>query len=282
MVYLPIIGAFFEAVGTILEKKVLKHRGVDYRNYTAYGFLAIVFVLLPVIYFFHDAEPEAFLLKNIGIFFFVVIVSVLANVLIFYSLKRENITEFEPVWLMQPLFTILLAVIVYSSERKWSIVALAFIASISLIAAHFRRHHFRIDRYMAAVYLGSFFFAVELVASKAIVGFYNPFFFYFLRCFFIFLLALAIFRPRFGIVVKEKKLGAMILLIAVLWAVYRAIIYYGYGVYGVVVTTLLFILSPVIMILLAVIFLHERPTKRQIISNIIMLACVIAAIIINQ
>ena len=135
---------------------------------------------------------------------------------------------------------------------------------------------------MAAAYLGSFFFAVELVASKAIVGFYNPFFFYFLRCSFIFLFALVIFRPRFGIVAKEKKLVVMILLIAVLWAVYRAIIYYGYGVYGVVITTLLFILSPIVMILLAVIFLHERPTKRQIISTIIMLASVIAAIILNQ
>lgn len=282
MVYLPVIGAFLEALGTILEKKLLKHKKINYKNYTSYGFLAIVLVLLPLIYFFHDVKNEAFILKNVVIFLFVVFMSVLANILFFYSLKKVEISEFEPIRLMQPLFTILLAVIFYSSERNWSIVLLALIASISLVVAHIKKHHFVVNKYVLSIYLGSFFFAAELVASKAIVEYYHPFFFYFLRCFFIFVLTLLIFRPKFDVFVKEKKIGLLTLIIALIWVFYRAIIYYGYGAYGVVATTLLFILAPVFLITLAVIFLHEKPNLRQIISVIIMLICVVVAIILNH
>jgi len=282
MVYLPIIGAFLEAVGTILEKKLLKHKKIDYRNYTVYGFLAIVLVLLPIIYFFHDVEEEAFFLKNILIFLLVIFMSILANVLFFYSLKKVKIIEFEPIRLMQPLFTILLAVIVYKSERNWTIVLLAIIASIFLVVSHLKKHHLAINEYTISVYLSSLFFAVELVASKAIIQYYNPFFFYFLRCFFIFLFSFLIFKPSFSILAKDKKIGVMTLIIAVIWVVYRAIIYYGYGAYGVVVTTLLFILAPVFLVILAVFFLHEKPSLKQIISIILMIACVVAAIILNH
>ena len=282
MVYLPIIGAFLEAVGTILEKKLLKHKKIDYRNYTVYGFLAIVLVLLPIIYFFQDVEEEAFFLKNILIFLLVIFMSILANVLFFYSLKKVKIIEFEPIRLMQPLFTILLAVIVYKSERNWTIVLLAIIASIFLVVSHLKKHHLAINKYTISVYLSSLFFAVELVASKTIIQYYNPFFFYFLRCFFIFLFSFLIFKPSFSILAKDKKIGVMTLIIAAIWVVYRAIIYYGYGVYGVVVTTLLFILAPVFLVILAVFFLHEKPSLKQIISIIIMIACVAAAIILNH
>jgi len=282
MVYLPIIGAFLEAVGTILEKKLLKHKKIDYRNYTVYGFLAIVLILLPIIYFFQDVEEEAFFLKNILIFLLVIFMSILANVLFYYSLKKVKIIEFEPIRLMQPLFTILLAVIAYKSERNWTIVLLAIIASISLVVSHLKKHHLAINKYTISVYLSSLFFAVELVASKAIIQYYNPFFFYFLRCFFIFLFSFLIFKPSFSILAKDKKIGVMTLIIAAIWVVYRAIIYYGYGVYGVVVTTLLFILAPVFLVILAVFFLHEKPSLKQIISIIIMIACVAAAIILNH
>ncbi|MBI3334028.1 DMT family transporter [Candidatus Pacearchaeota archaeon] len=282
MVYLPLLGAVLEAFGTILEKNVLKRRDITFRNYIVFSFLAIVLVLLPVVYFFHTVQPEAFFAKNIGIFIFIVLVSIVANVLILYSLKRESISEFEPIWLMQPLFTILLAFVFYQDERQWEVIALALIASISLVAAHVKRHHLTMDRYMVAAYLGSFLFAVELVASKTIISLYNPFFFYFLRCLCIFALAIIIFRPSFKIFGREQKLSLLIIGIGVLWAVYRAIVYYGYDIYGVVTTTLLFMLSPVLMLIFAAFFLGERPTARQIISTAIITLCVIIALVLQN
>ena len=75
----------------------------------------------------------------------------------------------------------ILAFIFYSSERNWTIVILALIAGVSLIASHVKKSHFVYDKYMLAVLAGGFFFAVELVLSNSILSYYSGFTFYFLH-----------------------------------------------------------------------------------------------------
>lgn len=277
MVYLPVIGALLEAAGTILEKKILKKREIDYKNYTVYEFFAIVLVMLFAVGFFWRIDAQAWELKNLFILTAVIIVSILANLLIFYSLKRENITEFEPLWLMQPLFTVLLAMIFYSSERNWITVGLALAASAALVASHVKKHHLYLDRYAIAVLLGSFLFAVELVMSKLVLAYYSPFSLYFVRCLFIFIIAAVIFRPK--ITGVSKQTGMMIVAVGIMWVIYRIILYYGYETLGIVFTTMLFILSSVFMFIFAIVFLKEKPTWRQVVSTSIILVCVVLAIV---
>jgi drug/metabolite transporter (DMT)-like permease len=280
MIQLPIIGSLLEAAGMILEKKTLKQKKMNYKNYTVFEFLAIVVVMIPILLFTWRVSGEALLLKNVLIFAFVVTAAIFANLLIFYSLKRENISEFEPVWLTLPLFTILLAFIFYPVERNWAVVALALVASISLVAAHIKRHHFYFNKYLIAALAGSFLFAVELVASRPILDYYSPFSFYFLRCLFIFIVVALIFRPSFKVV--DKKTGWMIAAVGLIWAFYRAIIYYGYIHLGIIFTTTLFILSAVFIMIFAIIFLKEKPTLRQIISAVIIVICVVLAVIVGR
>ena len=219
-------------------------------------------------------------MRNSSIFLGVVVSSIVANILIFYSLKRENVTEFEPVWLMQPLFTIILAFLFYSSERKWNIVILALVASFSLVASHVRKHHLVFNKYLIAALLGGFFFAVELVLSKSLLSFYSPFTFYFLRCLFVLIAVFAIFRPSGKEI--DKKTGIMFLIIGLVWALYRGIIYYGYETYGIVFTTIVLILSPVFLFIFAVIFLKEKPKLRNIVSSAIIVVCVALAIFLGR
>src|SRR3989344_915857 len=128
MWYTPIIGSVLEGAGNIIDKKIVVTHKVNYKNCTVYGFLALVLVMLPLIFFFWEIKPEAYSIKNMLIFMLVVLFSILANLLVFYSLKRKKLTELEPIRLMQPLFTVLLAFILsfffitYSGERKYSIL----------------------------------------------------------------------------------------------------------------------------------------------------------------
>jgi drug/metabolite transporter (DMT)-like permease len=280
MIQLPVIGALLEATGMILEKKVLRIKKMDYRNYTIFSFFAIVIMSIPFLYFFWKLSADALSLKNIGIFAFVVVVSIAANLFTFYSLKRENVTEFEHLWLMQPLFTILLAFIFYQSERNLTIVALALIASIALVISHIKKHHLAFDKYIIAALLGGFFFAVELVASKPILEFYSPFTFYFFRCFFVLIFSYLIFRSSFS--GQSSKTWVIIFVTGLLWVLYRAIIYYGYMTLGIVFTTILFILSPVFMFIFAIVFLKEKPTLRQIIATAVIFICVVLAVIFGK
>jgi drug/metabolite transporter (DMT)-like permease len=278
MIYLPIIGSVLEAAGSSFEKSLMKRKDINYKNYTVYGFLGIVLVMLPFIFFFWKVDNDARTLKNLLLFFFVIIISSFANLLTYYSLKRKNLSVLEPVRLMQPLLTILLAFIFFSSERKFSLFILAIVASLALIAAHVKKHHFCFDKYMTAALAGSLFFAIELVASKPILEFYNPFTFYFLRCLMIFIITLVIIRPKTIIKNNSKWI---ILLISIIWVFYRIILYYGYEMYGIVFTTILFILTPVFVYIFAGIFLKEKITLKQIISSIVIVVCVVIAMMIE-
>ena len=286
MYHIPIIGAFLEGAGMVLEKKILKKPKINYKNYTVYEFLALVLVMLPLIYFFWQIKPEAYKPINLLIFLAVIFFSILANLLIFYSLKRETLTKLEPIRLMQPLFTIVLAFIfsfvfdgIYSAEKDFAVLSLALIASISLVASHIKKHHLVYDKYIIAALLGSLFFAVELVISKAILSYYSSLTFYFLRCLSVFLVALIIFRPKISL---EPKTKILFLITGAIWVAYRLILYYGYLTLGIIFTTILFILGPIFIFIFARIFLKEKITWRQIVSSIIIIICVIIAIFIQN
>ncbi len=273
-------GAVSEAAGTLLEKKILKK--IKLKNYQTFSFLAISLLIFPLLLFgFWKISSEAWQIKNLIILGFIILSSFVANYFTFVGLNRESLTEFEPLWLFQPLFVIILAFIVYASERQTSlsIIIPAIIASLTLILSHITKHHLKFNKYAIATLLGSLFFAFELVASKAIVQYYNPLSFYFIRCFFVFIISILIFKSKFS---STKNLRLNILLIAVIWIFYRVLLYIGYGAYGVIFTTLIFILAPVLTYIAAIIFLKEKPKLKNTIASIIILICVGYAVIAGQ
>lgn len=274
------LGAAAETAGTILEKRILKK--INFKAYQTYGFLAIVLVIIPFMLFgFWGVSAAAWQAKNLAILVFVILASVAANYFTFFALKRENLTEFEPLRLFQPLFVILLAFIVYISERQTplNVIIPALIASVALIFSHITKHHLKFNKYAVATLLGCFFFALELVASKAILWYYNPLSFYLVRCFFVFIFSLILFKSKLS---STKGLKSNMILIGAIWVFYRFLLYTGYNLYGVIFTTLMFILAPVLIYISAIIFLKEKPTIRNTIASAIILACVAYAIIVSS
>ncbi|MEM0465512.1 MAG: DMT family transporter [Candidatus Pacearchaeota archaeon] len=283
MFYLPIIGAFLEASGTILVKKILKKSKINSTTWTVFGFLGVVIVMIPFIYFFWKINYQAFQLKNILILLLIVTCAIFANLLTYYSLKRETISELEPITLLQPLMTILIAFLFsfffakFSNEGNIKILILAIIASVALIVSHLKKHHLYFNKYIISAIIGSFLFSMELVLSKFILDYYSSFTFYFIRCTIILIICYLIFRPNFKTI--NNKIKLLTIGVGIIWVIYRVIIYIGYEKLGVVFTTTLFILSPVLIYIFAVIFLKEKPNLKTIISATIILSCVITSII---
>ena len=282
-VYIPILGAIALATGTIFEKIILAKRKVEIKLYQTTSFFLIEISLLPLIYFFWKMTPEAFEAKNILIFVGVIISATIANFLFYYSLKWEKVSNLEPARMLEPLFTIFLAIafsfvipVIYESNSK--IIIPAIIASLALIFSHVKKHHITFNKYFIAAIFSSLFFAFELVISRMILDYYSPFTFYFFRCFSIFLISLIAFKPKFSSLKKIKaNTKWMIFATALIWIVYRIIIYYGYLNYGIVFTTLMVMLGPVFIYLFAFIFLKEKISIRNIIAGIVILGCVLYA-----
>ena len=282
MIYIPILGALALATGTILQKVVLREKKINIKLYHVLEFLAIIIVMLPFVYFFWKFDAQALELKNILIFGSVILFSIIANLLLFYSVKWEKISNLEPAKILEPLFIILMAIIfsfffenLY--ERNLKVIIPAIIAGAALILSHIRKHHLHFNKYFLAAIAGSFFFALELVISRLILDLYSPISFYFLRSSAVFLISLALFRPNFKKV--NKSVGLRILLIGLIWVIYRVIIYYGYLNIGVVFTTLLIMIAPIFIYVFAHIFLKEKIRVRNIIASLVIIACIIYAIL---
>lgn len=253
------------------------------KRYQVLGFLAIIVAMLPIIYFFWKLSSEAFALKNIFIFILVIIFAVIANFLYYYSLKKEKISKLEPARILEPLFTILLAIIfsfIFGEvlyEKNLKIIIPAIIATGALIFSQIKKHHLRFNKYLIIAIFASLFFALELVTSRLILDFYSPVTFYFLRCVSIFLISFAIFKPKLSGL--EKKTYGKILLISAIWVVYRMVIYYGYLSYGVIFTTLMITFGPILVYVFAWIFLKDKPEIKEIIASLIIIACILYVIL---
>ncbi len=280
--YIPFLGAAALSAGTILEKIILRIKKIDIKFYQTASFFSIVLACIPLLFFFWRLDSGALQLKNILIFVGVVVFSITANLFVFYSLKWEKVTNLEPARILEPLFVILLALIFSfffaGFDRDFNVIIPAIIASIALVFPHIHRHHLHFNKYFIAAILGSFFFALELVLSNLILPFYSPITFYFLRCASIFLISLIAFRPKLK-PLKDKKVSGLILLTAIVWVAYRMAVYFGYSTYGVTFTTLIIMLSPIFIYVIANLFLKEKLNWKNIVSSLVIIACVVYAVL---
>lgn len=282
MIQIPLFGALALGVGTVLERLILKQKKVGIKLYQTASFFAITLILLPFLYFFWRIDSGAFTLKNILIFVGIILSSIIANIFVFYSLKWEKVTNLEPARILEPLFVVLLAVALSFFtegfyERDTKIIIPAIIAAIALVFPNIKKHHLNFNKYFIAAILGSFFFGLELVLSKLILEFYSAITFYFIRCLFIFVISLILFRPEFKSL--DKKNIFVIFVTGLIWIGYRIATYFGYMEYGVVFTTLIIMLGPIFIYILANKFLKEKLNWKNVVSSIIIVLCVIYAVI---
>lgn len=280
--YIPILGAIALASGTILEKIVLKRKQMNIKLYQTAMFIAAVLVMVPFVYFFWRMDTQALGLKNILIFCAVIVTSIIANLLVFYSLKWEKISKLEPARILEPLFVILLAILfsffvgeLY--ERNFKVIIPALIAACAIVFSHVEKRHLKFNKYFIAAIIGSFFFAFELIISRLILDFYSPITFYFLRCAGIFLISLGMFRPKLKSL--DKKSIGLIFITGAIWTIYRIVIYWGYTSLGIISTTLMIMLGPIFIYMFARIFLKEKIRWRNIVASIIIIACVLYAVL---
>jgi drug/metabolite transporter (DMT)-like permease len=282
MIGIPILGALALGAGTVLEKAILKQKKIGIKLYQIVGFLAIVLIMIPLLFFFWEFDMQALSLTNALIFAGVIISATIANFFVFYSEKGEKLTNLEPVKILEPLFVIMLAIIFSffvegMGEKNPKIIIPTLVAAVALIFPHIKREHLHFNKYLIASLFGGFFFGLELVLSKLILNFYSPITFYFLRCLAILIISLIIFRPNFKSL--DKKTSLMIIITGVLFVVYRVATYFGYVHYGIMFTTLVIMISPIFIYFLAYKFLKEKLNWKNIISSVIIIACVLYAVL---
>jgi len=195
------------------------------------------------------------------------------NFLYYYGLRSEHLSNIEPFFLFNPLVTVLIASLFYSSERSWQLYIAVVIAGGLLAWAHIKRHHLTLGKPILAVLGFSLLFGLEAVIIKQLLVVYSPVALYLVRVITTALFILILEKGRIVMITIRQLPYFVFLAIGAL--VVNALIYTSYKLSGVSSTIFILILSPILVYTLSVVFLKEKLMWKNIISSIAIVLLVI-------
>lgn len=270
-----IIAALTQAGGVIIDKIVLTRRQVELRVFIPVLFLFLFITTGLAVPFLTKIDPRLFTPYYLILFAAMLVLAVLWNIFYYKGAQAEKVHDFELIVLTQPLVTIILAAVFLKSEQHWSVVSAAVIASIALIFAQIKKEHFEFSRESWGLVAAVILMSAELIIIKLLLNVLSPVALYFARTVILFLFFWIFYRPHWG-QIAPKNYG-LILLTAALGTVQMVTKFYAFENVGIVYTSLILILSPILVYFVSKFFLHENINRKQTFAFAIILLCVIYA-----
>jgi len=282
----PIIAAFAAVGGIIADKIILTYQKFGHRQFIIILFL-FLFLLCAVLYpFFGKIDLLAFSGKYLILLLLIILIGSIYNVLYYHGIEKERISEVELITMLTPLSTIVMASIFLQTERNIHIFVAGLIACLALIFAHLRRHHLSFDNFQKGLLIYLLLYPIEAILIKNILFLYSPLALYMIRTLGIliimsiwfFLVAPALkYEPEIHFSHLKAKNYATAFFISSLAVVQMVLTYLAYSNYGIVFTTIVLTLTPVLVYAGSMLILKEKFKKRIILSAIIILLCILYA-----
>lgn len=225
--------------------------------------------------FLGKVSHDFFQIRYLLYFILMLVVAIVWNVFYYRGAQKEKVHEFELIIMFQPLITILLAAIFIEKNVNIHIFIAAILASFALVAAHLKKMHLEFSEYSWGLVVACFFISVEIIFQKILLEVFSPVALYFYRTIIIFIFFYIFFRPHMKQVANTNLW--LILTTSALGVAQMVTKFYGFESFGVIYTSLVLIISPVLVYLLSTIMLHERLRPRMVISFLVILSCIVYA-----
>ncbi len=213
------------------------------------------------------------------IFLLMIGTAIVWNIFYYKGAQEEKVHEFELIIMFQPLLTILLAAMFVEKNTNIHMLIAALLASLALIISHIRKKHFEISAAGWGLIIAVVFMSIEIILQKILLEVLSPAALYFVRTGIIFIFFMFFYGPQIRQVASTNAL--LILSTSALGVVQMITKFYGFKSYGVIYTSLILILSPILVYIISTILLHERLKARTIISGAVILGCIIYATFFN-
>jgi drug/metabolite transporter (DMT)-like permease len=277
-----LISAISDASGTVLNKIILSRERVKLSVFLPILFLLLFSINLILVPFLGKIDWQIFLLPNtLFLFFLMVVIAVAHNVLFYQSIQRENIYQHEMIMMMGPFITIVLGATFFPEELqgKGIVFLLSLIASLALIWSKGTKEHLFKDLRSYNAFLAVVLMSTESIIIRDLLYSMTPVALYATRTFVVALFFFLYYRPKYHRVsARHWRLIALSALLGVGLMVAR---FYAYTNVGIVFTTLVSILAPVIVFFASWEILHEKIRPRMIVASMIILACVTWATVLT-
>lgn len=271
-----VVASIFNATSTILDKIVLSRYKADVYNFIIALFVALwAFTGLSLPWLGSIDFTSAFSFLGFLYLALLVIFAFIWNILYYKAQQHETVQEFEIIIMTQPLFISLMAAIFLADERNWHILVATLIASMAFIFSHLRRDHLQIGKYTWYLLIAVFFIAAETLMRKLLLEWYSPAALYFVRTGILAMLFIIVWHPsNFSL---PKKAWPHTIISGLIGAIMMVLTFYGYKNLGIVLTTLILMLGPILTYLLDFVILKEKLRPRIVIAAVVILLCIVYA-----
>jgi drug/metabolite transporter (DMT)-like permease len=275
-----LIAAVSSAANLVVDKITLSRERISLSVFLplVFAFLFIfTFILTPAFGAIDWSSAE--LPNSLFLLLLMVVIAVAWNVLFYQSVQQEKIHKHELIMKMGPLVTILLAAVFFPEEFNLRIFILALIASLALLGAKTQRHHLILNKTSYNLVLAVILMSMENIIIRELLFSYSPVALYAVRTFFIAIFFWLYYRPHYRRVTTKHK--AFIALSAAVGVIQMISRFYSFDQLGVIYTSLVSILAPIIVFYASWEILHEKIKARVVVASIVILICVTIATVLQ-
>jgi drug/metabolite transporter (DMT)-like permease len=270
---IPLIAAISGAVSLIFSKKLLAEK-INYRLFASISMIQLFFIMLFLSPVMFDVKASMFTVTSVLLLVFVGGIVAAYNLFFYHGLSEDTLVDAESVIMISPLLTTLLSIVFFVDERNLFIILPAIAAGGALIFSHIRKHHLIFSKGDEYLLLSLGLVAVEALLVKLLLRSFMPFSAYFLRVAIVAFILWVVVRPQFTRLPFRTIIKMAIFNVFVLTSF--VLIYSSYKIHGVVFTTLVMTLVPVIVVCWAFIVEREKLELRKFIAIAVILASIFA------
>lgn len=274
--FAAVISSLANASGLVLDKIILSKKKLGLPVFLPLTFLLLfLFTLVLVPHFGRVDWDIAGLTNSMFLIFMMVVIAIAWNVLYYQSVQHEKVHHTELIMMLSPLVTVILAAVFFPENFDKRIFVLAIIACVALIFSKSSKEHFFTSKTSYNTFLAVILMSTEAVIIRELLFSYTPVALYAVRTFFIAIFFFLYYCPK-SEQIKKAHWG-MIAGSSLLGLVTMIGKFYAFSQLGIVYTTLITIIGPVIVFLASWEILGEKIRPRMIIASLVVLACVAAA-----
>jgi uncharacterized membrane protein len=266
-----IIATISTSAELLITKLLLRNGKSHSEKYVMLHFLWTIIIMLPLLFFFFFMDLEKMNLFYYSIFLVVLLSAAVYNILQFKCIRRIPIEHSQPIILTSWVFTIILGYMFFPEESNLKKVILALFACFAVIIAGFNKKSIASKKYEILLFICAFFIGVYNLSSKIMLEIMSPFALYFLRTLFL--------LPVFMIIFNFKKEDLTVSHLRISLISFTSILsqtttFWAYTTIGLVATSLLMNLAPIITLWGARVFLKEKVKLKYIIATVVVVICI--------
>lgn len=223
-------------------------------------------------------QPDFFTIKYILLFAALIAVGAAFNILYYTALDNKNVCEIEPIAMLVTPATVMLAMIMFPGERNTTLLVISVIATVALLLSRFEKGHLDFDKYSWMLIGFVLLSAIEAVLIKYLLGVMNAVSLYGIRAVFLAIVFFLIFRS-IRINKVNKKESVQIFANSIITSVEHVAKFFAIGMVGIVNSSLILLLGPIIILIFSKIFLKEKISLKRGIGDAVILMCIVAIVL---